>query len=216
MSLCIPLHWAFWCCSSWKLLLCWLWRRIVTTTTAWTVLTSNIIHNVMWCEAEMLVFLALELQMGHAIQGRLEDYRMKSDHLCCPFYRQTMARYRFYHILQFLHFTDNDRTVDSHDRLWKIRLIWNSQDKLCKILQSFQTFVSRSHSEIQGKGHFQTIHSLKNANIWHQNYKLCDSSGYTYDMDVYEGRLKSIWPWIFPCTVVMLGWRHCAQRKETA
>ena len=33
----------------------------------------------------------------------------------------TLARSRFYHILRFLHFTDNNRTADSHDRLWKIR-----------------------------------------------------------------------------------------------
>ena len=71
-------------------------------------------------ETEMFVFLALTLQMGHTIQGRLEDYWTKSYQLCCPFYRQTMAHSRFYHILWFLHFTDNNRTADSHDRLWKI------------------------------------------------------------------------------------------------
>jgi hypothetical protein len=32
----------------------------------------------------------------------------------------------------------------------------------------------------------------------------------------YEGCLKSIRPWIFPRTVVMLGRRHYAQWKETA
>ena len=68
-------------------------------------------------EVEMFVFLALTLQMGHTIQGRLEDYWMKSDQLCSPFYRETMARSRFYHILRCLHFTDNNRMVDSHDRL---------------------------------------------------------------------------------------------------
>jgi len=72
-------------------------------------------------EAEMFVFLALTLQMGHTIQGRLEDYWTKLEQLSCAFYRQTMACSRFYHVLQFLHFTDNNRTVDSHERLWKIR-----------------------------------------------------------------------------------------------
>ena len=33
---------------------------------------------------------------------------------------------------------------------------------------------------------------------------------------IYVGCLKSIRPWIFPRTVVMLGRRHCAQWKETA
>ena len=47
-----PLHRAFWCCASRKLL-CWLWRRIVTTT-AWTVLTSINIHSVTWLRPKCL------------------------------------------------------------------------------------------------------------------------------------------------------------------
>jgi len=45
-------------------------------------------------EAEMFAFLALTLQMGHTIQGRLEDYWTKMEQLCCPFYGQTMGRAR--------------------------------------------------------------------------------------------------------------------------
>ena len=74
-------------------------------------------------EAEMFVFLVLTLQMGHTTQGRLRDYWTKMEQLCCPFYGKTMARARYYHILRFLHFTDNNRNgVDrKDDRLWKLR-----------------------------------------------------------------------------------------------
>jgi len=74
-------------------------------------------------EAEMFAFLALTLQMGHTVQGRLEDYWTKMEQLHTPFYGQTMARARYYHILRFLHFTDNNRNgVDRTDeRLWKMR-----------------------------------------------------------------------------------------------
>jgi len=73
-------------------------------------------------EAEMFVFLALTLQMGHTVQGRLEDYWMKMEQLRTPFCGQTMARARYYYILHFLHFTGNNRNgVDrADDRLWKI------------------------------------------------------------------------------------------------
>ena len=73
-------------------------------------------------EAEMFAFLALTLQMGHTVQDRLEDYWKKMAQFCSPFYRQTMARGRYCHILQFLHFTGNNRIgVDrTDDRLWKI------------------------------------------------------------------------------------------------
>jgi len=73
-------------------------------------------------EAEMFVFLAVTLQMGHIIQGRLQDYWTKMEQLCWPFYEQTMARARYYHILSFLHFTDNKNGVDRTDaRLWELR-----------------------------------------------------------------------------------------------
>jgi len=74
-------------------------------------------------EAEMFAFLALTLHMGHTVQGRLEDYWTKMEQLCCPFYGHTMSRGRYYHILRFLHFTDNNNNgVDRiDDRLWKTR-----------------------------------------------------------------------------------------------
>jgi len=73
-------------------------------------------------EVEKFAFLALTLQMGHTAQDRLEDYWTKMEQLHTPFYGQTMARATYYHILHFLHFTDNNRNgVDkTDDRLWKI------------------------------------------------------------------------------------------------
>jgi hypothetical protein len=48
-------------------------------------------------EAEMSAFLALTLQMGHTVQGRLEDYWMKLQQLCCPFYGQIIVYSSYYH-----------------------------------------------------------------------------------------------------------------------
>jgi len=52
-------------------------------------------------EAEMFAFLALTLQMGHTVQGRLEDYWTKMEQLHTPFYGQwhvlgTITYYAFY------------------------------------------------------------------------------------------------------------------------
>jgi len=67
-------------------------------------------------EAEMLLLLALTLQMGHTVQDRLEDYWTKMEQLRTPLYGQRMARARYCHILRFLHFTDNNRNrVDKTD-----------------------------------------------------------------------------------------------------
>jgi len=73
-------------------------------------------------EVEMFAFLAPTLQMGHTVQDRLEDYWTKMEKHRTPFYGQTMARARYYHILRLLHFTDNNRNGDDRtdERLWKI------------------------------------------------------------------------------------------------
>jgi len=133
-------------------------------------------------EAEMFVFLAMMLQMGQRIQGRLEDYWMKLEQLSCAFYRQTMARSRFYHILRFLHFTDNNRTADSHDRLWKIRdlfEIYNPSEHLV---------VDEVIVKFKGRVIFKQYSPKKRKRFGIKLYKLCDSNSYTYDMDVYLGK----------------------------
>jgi len=138
-------------------------------------------------EAEMFVFLALTLQMGHTIQGKLEDYWTKLKQLCCAFYRQTMAHSRFYHILRFLHFADNNRTVDSHDRLWKIR-------DLFEILRtkfynpSEHLVVDEVTVKFKGRVIFKQYIPKKHKHFGIKMYKLCDANNYTYDMDAYLGK----------------------------
>jgi len=60
--------------------------------------------------------------MGHTVQGSLQDYWKKLEQLRTLFYGPTMAYARYYHILSFLHFTDNSRNGvhRTGDRLWKI------------------------------------------------------------------------------------------------
>ena len=141
-------------------------------------------------KAEMFVFLALTLQMGHTVQGRLEDYWTKLDQLCCPFYRQTMAHSRFYHILWFLHFTDNNRTIDSHDRLWKIRdlfeILWTNFAKFYN--PSEHLVVDEVILKFKGRVIFKQYIPKKCKYFSIKMYKLCDSSSYTYDMNEYLGK----------------------------
>ena len=143
-------------------------------------------------EAEMFAFLALTLQMGHTVQGRLEDYWTKMEQLCCPFYGQTMVRARYYHILRFLHFTDNNRNgVDmTDDRLWKIR-------DLFEILRTnFSKFYNPSEHlavdevivKFKGRVLFKQYIPKKRKRFGIKMFKLCDSNGYTYDMSVYLGK----------------------------
>jgi len=62
-------------------------------------------------EAEMFVFLALTVQMGHGVRDKLTDYWSTLDHLYTPFYGTVMNRDRYLHILRYLHFTETSLVV---------------------------------------------------------------------------------------------------------
>jgi hypothetical protein len=57
---------------------------------------------------EISTFFAIIIQMGHDQCGSLKDYWSREEQYCTPFYSNVMARDRFFHILRFLHFEDND------------------------------------------------------------------------------------------------------------
>jgi len=133
-------------------------------------------------ETEMFAFLALTLQMGHTVQGRLEDYWTKMEQLRTPFYGQTMAHARYYHILRFLHFTDNRNGVDrTDDRLWKIRDLFEI------IGTNFSKFYNPSEClavdeiilKLKGRVLFKQYIPKKRKRFGIKMLKLCDSTGYT-------------------------------------
>ena len=87
---------------------------------------------------EMSKFLAIIIQMGHDQRDTLKDYWSRDEQYYTPFYHNTMVRDRFFHILRFLHFENNEappnRDDPEYDRLWKIRQIFNSlNSKFCEL-----------------------------------------------------------------------------------
>jgi hypothetical protein len=104
-----------------------------------------------------------------------------------------MKRYRFFHILRFLHFTDNknepDKKDEIFDRLWKLR-------NLFEILNTaFSKFYNPSENLaiyevivlLKGRVLFKQYIPKKHKRFGIKMYKLC---GYTYDMKVYAGKEK--------------------------
>jgi hypothetical protein len=63
-------------------------------------------------EAEMHVFLAITISMGHCIWDELTDYWSRADNFPTAFYGNAMPRDRYLHILHFLHFTNNKKVPD--------------------------------------------------------------------------------------------------------
>ena len=140
-------------------------------------------------EMEMFAFLAPTLWMGHTVQGRLENYWMTMEQICCPFYRQTMVHARYYHILCFLHFTDSDRNgVDrTDDRLWKIQDLFEIVRKnFSKFYNPYEHLaVDEFIVKLKGMVVFKEYILKKCKCFAIKIIKLCDSTGYIYDMNVY-------------------------------
>ena len=145
-------------------------------------------------EAEMFVFLALSIQMEHGVRDKLTDYWTTLDQVYTAFYSTIMNRGRYLHILRYLHFTDNrnerDRTDETFDRLWKIR-------DLFEILNdAFSKFYNPSENlandevivPFKGRVIFKQYIPKKHKRIGIKMFKLCDSTGYTYDMKLYLGK----------------------------
>jgi hypothetical protein len=67
--------------------------------------------------------------MGLCIRDKLADYCSRAEHFHRTFCTNAMKRDRFFHILCFLHFTDNNNEPDikdvNSDRLWKIRNLFD-------------------------------------------------------------------------------------------
>jgi hypothetical protein len=128
---------------------------------------------------DMMTFIALALQMGHDLKDILCDYWSRLRQLHTPFYRETMTRDRFLHILRFLYFADNSQTPDrdeEHDRQWKIRTVFDT------LKQAYSKFYNPSEHlavdkvivKFKGRVIFGQHIPKKRKRFGIKIYKLCD------------------------------------------
>jgi len=102
-----------------------------------------------------------------------------------------MAQDRFLHILHFLHFANNSPDEgEGYDRLWKLRTVF---DKLNEAYAKFYNplehlAVDKVIVKFKGRVIFRQYIPKKRKCFSIKIYKLCDESGYTYDMSVYLAR----------------------------
>jgi len=143
--------------------------------------------------SDMMTFIALALQMGHNLRDTLHDYWSRLRQLHTPFYGEIMSRDRFLHILRFLHFADNSLRLDQceeYDLLWKLWPIFDTLN------QAYAKFYNPSEHlavgevivKLQDEVIFRQYIPKKRKSVRIRIYKLCDESGYTYDMSMYVGQ----------------------------
>jgi len=140
-----------------------------------------------------MTFVALAQQMGHELKDTLHDYWSRLRQLHNPFYGETMTRDRFLHILSFLHFVDNSKRHnegEEYDRLWKLRAVFDKLNKAYAKFYNPSEHLAMEEVIVKFKGRviFRQYIPKKWKSFGIKIYKLCDESGYTYDMWVYLGR----------------------------
>ena len=142
---------------------------------------------------ELYRFFAIIIQVGHDQRDCLKDYWSREEQYFTPFYSKTMVRDRFFHILRFLHFKNNDnppnRDDPHYDRLWKIRNIFDTLNN--KFYELYNPTEHLAVDEVivlfKGRVIFRQYIPKKHKRFGIKIYKLCDALGYTYDMSVYLG-----------------------------
>ena len=145
-------------------------------------------------EAEMFVFLAVTVQMGHCLRERLTDYWSTAENYYTPFYSSTMKRDRYWHILRFLHFTDNRNDTHNTDknfgRLWKMRNVFEIIGRTFSKFYNPTENLAVDEVVVLFRGMVVFRHCLpkKRECFVMKIYKLCDSNGYTYDLKVHLGK----------------------------
>jgi len=96
------------------------------------------------------------------------------------FYGETIKRDTFLHILCFLHFADNSHGPDKgeeYDHLWKLRTFFDKLNEASELIAVDDATVT-----FKGWVIFRQYIPKKRKCLGIKIYKLCDESGYTYDM----------------------------------
>ena len=144
-------------------------------------------------EAEMFVFLALTIQMGHCLREKLTDYWSRNEQFHTPFYSNMMKRDRYFHILRFLHFTDNRNAGDwvdkKFDRVWKMHNLFEILNTAFSKFYNPSEYLAIQDVIVLFKGRvvFRQYIPRKDKRYGVKLYKLCDSTGYTYNIKLYLG-----------------------------
>lgn len=147
---------------------------------------------------EMYRFIALIIQMGHDQRDAIKDYWRTEEQYYTPFYSNILSRDRFSHILRFLHFSDNNeapnREDPNYDRLWKIRKVFDTLNNKFSELYYPTEHIAVDEVIVLFKGRviFRQYIPKKHKRFGIKIYKLNDTLGYTYDMQVYLGKQKEM------------------------
>ena len=144
---------------------------------------------------EMRTFLGVLLLMGIVYKPRMTMYWSTDEIFSTPIFSQVISRNRFFLLLKFLQFSNNDDPFfdpkdENRDRLHKVRPLINMIRERCKKIYYPGKNLSVDESLVLFKGRlaFKQYIKTKRARFGIKLYELCSSNGVTLDFFVYCGK----------------------------
>ena len=143
---------------------------------------------------EIKVYLALLLLQGIVRKPKEVLYFSKKSSLYTPFFRRIMSCDRFLLLSKFLHFTNNDNTVDTPNVPQKLVKLWPVLQHMKNKFSS--VYVPEEHVSIdeslmlwKGRLSWKQYIPSKRARYGIKSYEICESStGYISEFFVYTGK----------------------------
>lgn len=153
---------------------------------------------------EIKIFFALLLQMGPCNFPSIEHYWSTDSLYNIQFWRLHMSRNRFQLLLRYIHFTDN--TVDSTDRLFKIRPILSHFNNIMKqnYVPNIDICIDESMMLWRGRLSFRQYIKNKKHKYGIKLYELCESNGIVMKIHVYSGKTDEITTYLGHTTDVVM------------
>ena len=135
-------------------------------------------------------FLGLVMYMGLVKYPSISDYWSEDPIFANEFCHSVMSRNRFQLLLRFLHFEDNENPNCESAKLYKIERI------TCEIINNFKEaqdpgediVIDETMIPFRGRLGFRKYIQGKTPKYGIKLFKLTDPSGYTYNVQVYEGK----------------------------
>lgn len=137
---------------------------------------------------ELKTFLGLSILMGHIRKSKLRDYWSTDPLLTTPIFRQMMTRNRYFQILKYLHF-ENNETIINHS-LKKIKpVIDDLRQKFANSMTPGKNLcIDESLLLWKGRLKFKQYIPLKRKRFGIKLFQIVDcSSGFILDFVVYTG-----------------------------
>jgi hypothetical protein len=131
--------------------------------------------------------------MGHDTRDSLADYWLMTEQYHTPFYGKTLKRDRFFHIIRFLHFLNNDTAIDKndphYDRLSKATAVFDMLNDAYSKYYAPSEHLAMDEVIVLFKGRVIFRQYLpKKLNVSESKFTNYVMTGYTYDMEVNLGK----------------------------